>query len=90
MKCELCEVGEVYDFHHFIPRTLHSNKWFKKRYVKSQLNEGLRICKECHKTLHDLIPSEKEMGKKYNSKDRLLSHPSVAKYIAWRKARSKS
>ena len=27
--CELCEAEEVYNFHHFIPRTLHSNKWFK-------------------------------------------------------------
>ena len=62
MLCELCESEEVHNFHHFIPRTLHSNKWFKKRYTREQMQEGINLCKSCHKAIHDLIPKEKELG----------------------------
>ena len=86
MKCQLCDTDEAYNFHHFIPRTLHSNKWFQKNFTREQMREGLDICKECHKTIHNLIPSEKEMGKKYNSKQKLMSHPKVAVYLKWKRA----
>jgi hypothetical protein len=29
MLCELCQSEDAHNFHHFIPRTLHTNKWFK-------------------------------------------------------------
>jgi protein-arginine kinase activator protein McsA len=85
MICELCHCEEAYNFHHFIPRTLHSNKWFQKNFTREQMREGLHVCKECHKTLHDLIPSEKEMGKQYNSREKLVAHPKVANYIRWKR-----
>ena len=40
MLCELCGSEDVHNFHHFIPRTLHSNKWFKKRYTPAALPAG--------------------------------------------------
>lgn len=89
-KCELCRCSEIYDFHHFIPRTLHSNKWFKKRYTRQELSKGIDVCKECHNTLHDLIPDEKEMGKKYNTLDKLLNHDKVAKYVKWKRTKATS
>ncbi len=85
--CELCEAEEVYNFHHFIPRTLHSNKWFKKRYTREQMQAGLRICKSCHDAIHDLIPSEKDLGRYYETKEKLLAHPQVAGYVAWKRGR---
>ena len=39
MLCQLCESEEAYNFHHFIPRTLHSNKWFKSRYSKQEMQK---------------------------------------------------
>ena len=88
MLCELCEVGEIYDFHHFVPRTLHSNKWFKKRYNKQELSKGIQVCKECHTTIHNLVP-EKKLGKEFNSLEKLLGHPEVQKYVRWRRSKAR-
>ena len=58
MKCELCgsEIDEL-NFHHLIPRTLHSNKWFEKRYTKQYMREtGIMICKFiCHGQIHRFL-----------------------------------
>lgn len=87
MKCELCGREEELNFHHLIPRTVHTNKWFRKRYTTEELSKGIMICKRyCHKEIHVLIP-EKEMGKYYNTKKKLLSHPKVRKYVDWIKDR---
>ena len=88
-KCELC--GSTIDelnFHHLIPRTLHSNKWFEKRYTKDFMrNHGIMICKYiCHGQIHRFI-SEKQMGTTYNTLDKLLEHPDVINFIEWRKKR---
>ena len=62
MLCELCQSEDAHNFHHFIPRTLHSNKWFKKRYTRKQMQAGIEVCKSCHTAIHNLIPDEKELG----------------------------
>lgn len=89
MLCELCQAEEAHNFHHFIPRTLHSNKWFKRRYTREQMQEGVQVCKQCHQTIHDLIPKEKELGRHYNTMDKLLAHPQVAGYVKWKRERPK-
>lgn len=84
-KCELCERSDQYlNFHHLIPRTLHSNKWFEKRYDKKFMREhGIWICKaDCHKMIHEFI-EEKEMGLNFNTKEKLLEHSKVKRYINW-------
>jgi len=87
-ECELCGSDDYLNFHHLIPSTLHSNKKFNKLYDKMFMRtHGIWICKsDCHKQIHKLI-SEKEMGLKYNTKELLLSHEGVKKYIEWRKKR---
>ena len=45
MLCQLCESEDAHNFHHFVPRTLHSNKWFKKRYTRAQMQAGIDVCK---------------------------------------------
>ena len=83
MKCELCQRENQLTFHHLIPRTLHTNKWFKKNFTREQMNKGIMICEhDCHNEIHRLIP-EKEMGRSYNTIELLLSHPLVSKYISW-------
>jgi hypothetical protein len=53
------------------------------------MNEGIDICKDdCHKQIHILI-SEKELGKSYNTVQKLLNHKEVKKYIKWLKEREK-
>lgn len=88
MKCALCNRENELTFHHLIPVCLHTNKWFKKNFTKEQMDKGIMICKyECHREIHNLI-QEKEMGKYYNTKQLLLNHPKVNKYINWIKKRS--
>ncbi len=87
MLCELCGCEEHYDFHHLIPRTLHTNKWFKRNFTLLQRQTGLYLCKECHNFIHDVVPKEKELGRKYNTLETLCAHPKIAAYIAWKRKR---
>lgn len=41
MLCELCQCEEADNFRHFIPRTLYSNKWFKRRYTRQEMQQGM-------------------------------------------------
>ena len=88
MRCELCGVDPSYNFHHFIPQTLHGNKWFKKRYTKREMGEGAMSCKECPTTIHSLIPKAKHLGRHFNTKEKLLAHPMFRRYIEWKQRRS--
>jgi len=69
-------------FHHLIPRTLHSKKWYQKRYSKEELNRGVDICEDCHEALHDFI-TEKDLGKEYNTLELLMTHPKVVNFTTW-------
>lgn len=86
MRCEICQCEVARSFHHLIPRTLHRNKWFKKRYRREELQAGIHTCSQCHKTVHSLIP-EKELGRNYNSREKLLEHPEIEKYVRWKRKR---
>jgi hypothetical protein len=87
MLCELCGTEQASGFHHLIPRTLHTNKWFKRRHTRREMQQGINLCKSCHAAVHDLIPDEKEMGRNYDTKENLLSHPKVANYVRWKTER---
>ena len=90
MLCELCRSEEAHNFHHLIPRTLHGNKWFKKRFTREEMRSGINVCRQCHRTIHDLIPSEKELGRQCPTLEMLLSHPEVARYVEWKARRAGS
>ena len=82
-KCKLCGREKELTFHHFIPKCLHTNKWFKKQFTKEELNQGIFICEfDCHLEIHKFI-NEKDMGRNYNTLDLLKNHPQVLKYIKW-------
>jgi len=85
--CELCQAEVAHSFHHLIPRTNHSNKWFKKRFTREEMRRGLNLCRDCHRAIHDLIPDEKQLGRYYNTRARLMDHPRVAAYVRWKRAR---
>lgn len=84
-KCELCKREDLdLDEHHLIPKTNHSNKWFKKNFTTEEMkNRKILTCDDCHKAIHDLIPDEKELGRKYNTLEKLLSNKKISKYIKW-------
>jgi hypothetical protein len=84
--CELCGCEPARSFHHLIPRTTHRNKWFKKKFRRDELQAGLHLCGPCHDLLHQLFEA-KELGREFNTREKLAAHPEVAKYLAWRKKR---
>lgn len=89
LKCELCGRENQVNFHHLIPRTLHTNKWFKKRYTKAELSKGIMVCKyTCHREIHNQI-TEKELGKNFNTLEKLLQHHIISKYVIWIKKQNK-
>lgn len=69
--------------HHLIPRTCHSNKWFRKRFTRQQMQETISVCRDCHLSIHRLIPSEKELGRHYHSVELLLDHGELRKFVDW-------
>jgi hypothetical protein len=87
--CQLCGCEESFNFHHFIPRTVHANKWFKKRYTREQMREGIDVCKPCHKEVHKQIPDVKELARDYSSRSKLADHPEIRKFLKWKRGRAK-
>jgi hypothetical protein len=85
--CVLCGIDEARDKHHLIPRTVHRNKWFKKRYTRTQMSRTIPVCRGCHKMINSL--DQKEVGRNFNTVEALKEHPKLAKYIAWKRRRLK-
>ena len=82
-ECGLCEREKVLSFHHLIPKTLHTNKLFKKMYTQKYMStHGIYLCKKCHKQIH-IFYSEKELGKYYNDKTKLLSSEKIRNFVKW-------
>jgi hypothetical protein len=83
--CPICtRENQQLTFHHTIPKTLHSTKYYKKNFTKEQMDAGIFICRLCHNNIHNFI-SEKEMGREYNTLEKLLSHEKVINYIPFAK-----
>ncbi len=82
MNCEFCKRDLKLTEHHLIPKTLHDNKWFKKNFSNEQLDEFIELCRDCHDAIHQFI-EEKDMGRNYNTKEKLLNHEKVANFVKW-------
>lgn len=84
-QCELCgrmpKKGTTE--HHLIPRTCHSNKWFKKNFTREQMQQTVSLCRDCHNAVHKFVPREKELGRHFHSLELLKSHPKIAKFAGW-------
>lgn len=80
--CELCERERALTFHHLIPKRVHSNKWFKKRFDRMQMASGIEVCRDCHGAVHKFA-THKELGRDLNTREKLLEHPEIGKFVAW-------
>lgn len=82
-NCGFCDRVKELSFHHYIPKTLHKNKWFIKNFDKFYMRtHGVDLCKQCHKNIHVFF-TEKELGKYYNTKDKLLATDKVKNFLKW-------
>lgn len=83
-RCQLCGRGVRLSFHHLICRTVHSNKYFRKRFSRQEMtHRGLWLCRLCHRGIHRIIPDEKELARDYNTREALLAHEAIAKHVSW-------
>ena len=83
--CALCESPYRLTFHHLIPKTCHSNKWFRKHFGVADMRErGVVLCRKCHSFIHKKF-SEKYLGRELNTLDKLQQNEQVAKYVKWAK-----
>ena len=48
------------------------------------------VCRLCHHAIHEAVPSEKELGRHYNTKELLAAHPFMQKHIAWMRKKYKT
>lgn len=84
-RCALC--GRVTKRgtteHHLIPRTCHRNKWFQKNFTREQMRTTIAVCRDCHRAIHDLAPDEKELGRHYNTVEKLREHPQLSRFLEW-------
>ncbi|MGF1526380.1 MAG: hypothetical protein ACFCBW_06260 [Candidatus Competibacterales bacterium] len=81
--CDLCGRSQPLSFHHLIPRRCHGKTWFRKTFDKAEMKtRGLDICYDCHAFLHRQF-DERELGKHLNTREALLAHEDVVRFIQW-------
>ena len=81
-RCALCERETVLTFHHLIPKKAHRRARFRKRYDRSELAAGIRICRLCHRGIHKLY-DEIELAERFNTLAMLKSDAALARHISW-------
>lgn len=81
-KCPFCEREVKLTFHHLIPKKMHRREYFKKKYTKERLNDGVDICRLCHNGIHNLY-DEMKLAKEYSSIERLKHDVSLQKHFNW-------
>jgi len=61
---------------------MHRRKHFKKHFDKESLNDGIYICRLCHRGIHKLY-DEMHLAKHLNSHELLAKDPKIAKHVEW-------
>jgi hypothetical protein len=82
--CELCERRvEALTRHHLIPRTRHRNKRTRRQFQREERHQRiLWLCRPCHNHIHDVL-SEKQLAEDHHSREALLAHPEVRRFVDW-------
>lgn len=39
----------------------------------------IEVCRDCHRAIHHRVPCEKQLGRHYNTRDKLLTYSQFAK-----------
>ena len=87
--CEMCKRDLPTTSHHLIPQQVHSKNWCKKMFTKDDMkNRRADLCRDCHPYLHKKF-THAELGKLYNTVEKILAHEEVAKHLVWLKKQRK-
>ena len=80
--CPTCNRSTHLSFHHFMPRKVHRRSYFKKNFSKTELNEGVSLCNQCHRAVHKFY-DEMHLAKHLNSLELLQSNEELTKHFEW-------
>jgi hypothetical protein len=81
--CELCKREVETTSHHLIPKQIHSKDWCRRMFTKDEMkNRRADLCGDCHPMVHQYF-KHSELGKIYNTVEKLLSHDKVIKFVEW-------
>lgn len=80
--CLFCGRQTLLTFHHLIPRKVHRRTRFRKHYDRDTLNQGVLICRPCHRGIHRRF-TEMELATHYNTEERLRSDQVLQRHFAW-------
>ncbi|MEZ5583479.1 MAG: hypothetical protein R3F37_12710 [Candidatus Competibacteraceae bacterium] len=82
--CELCgRIMEALTKHHLIPRSRHRKKRNKRLFNREEVRTRiLWVCRPCHNHIHDVL-TEKELEFSYNTRQALLVHPEIRRFVDW-------
>jgi len=82
--CELCgRTLETLTKHHLIPRSRHRKKRNQRLFSREQvITHILWVCRPCHNDIHNML-SEKELEARYHTRQALLAHPDMQRFVAW-------
>jgi hypothetical protein len=82
-RCQMCEREVSFlTQHHLIPRAEHKRKKKRQGLAQDFLNTIIWICAPCHKNIHAVL-TERELADEYNTMEKLLKYPAIAKFTNW-------
>jgi hypothetical protein len=79
--CELCERRMPLTQHHLVPRSQHAAHR-ARGVTQAHLARTLACCRQCHNAVHEAA-DEATLAASYASRDALLAHPALARFVAW-------
>lgn len=80
--CALCEREVALTFHHLIPRKVHRRTRFRRQYSRETLNEGVMLCRLCHRGVHRLY-DEMTLATRLNTLGALQLDEAVQRHVVW-------
>ena len=81
-SCACCQRQVPLTFHHLIPKKVHRRAYFRRHFTKEALNQGVRVCRLCHRGIHREY-DEMTLAKTLNSLAALLADGKLSKHFAW-------
>ncbi|MDP5460662.1 HNH endonuclease [Alishewanella sp. SMS8] len=80
--CQLCQRQTLLTFHHLIPRKMHRRSRFNKKYSKAELQQGVYLCRLCHKAIHKQY-DEITLAQRFNTLELLLADDAIQRHLQW-------
>ena len=61
---------------------MHRRTYFQKHYNKAELQQGVMLCRLCHKGIHTLY-DEMTLAKRLNSLQQLQADDKISQHVDW-------